>query len=61
MGRWGGGEVWEVGRWGGGEVGRWGDGEMGKWGDGEMGTGKWGMGGERVIIVTNKQRNLREK
>ena len=34
---------------------------MGRWGDGEMGTGKWGMGGERVIIVTNKQRNLREK
>ena len=38
--------------------GKWGDGEMGRWGDGEM--GRWGMEGERVIIVTNKQRNLRE-
>ena len=58
---------WEMGKWGGGEVGRfgrWGDGEVwevGRWGDGEMRTGKWGMGGERVIIVTNKHRNPREK
>ena len=42
-------------------MGRWGGGEMGRWGDGEMRTGKWGMGGKRVIIVTNEQRNLREK
>ena len=39
--------------------GKWGNGEMGRWGDGEM--GRWGMEGKRVIIVTNKQRNLREK
>ena len=42
-------------------MGRWGGGEMGRWGDGEMRTGKWGMGEERVIIVTNKHRNPREK
>ena len=47
-----------MGGWGDGEMGRWGDGEMGRWGDGEMGMG---MGGKRVIIVTNEQRNLREK
>ena len=63
MGKWGGGEAGrrgggEAGRWGGGEVGRWGD---ERWGDGEMRTGKWGMGGKRVIIVTNEQKNLREK
>ena len=54
-----------MGRWGGGEMGRWGNrrggGEAGRQGGGEIGTGKWGMGGERVIIVTNEQRNLREK
>lgn len=42
-------------------MGRRGGGEVGRWGDGEMRTGKWGMGGKRVIIVTNEQRNLREK
>lgn len=56
---------WEMGRWGGGEMGRWGNrrggGEAGRQGGGEIGTGKWGMGGERVIIVTNKHRNPREK
>ena len=58
MGKWGGGEI---GRRGGGEAGRRGGGEAGRQGGGEIGTGKWGMGGERVIIVTNEQRNLREK
>lgn len=57
-----GNRVWGIGMgeeyrgWGDGEVGR-----FGRWGDGEMRTGKWGMGEERVIIVTNEQRNLREK
>jgi hypothetical protein len=30
MGRWGDGEMGEMGRWGDGEMGRWGDGEMGE-------------------------------
>ena len=51
----------EMGKWGNGEAGRRGGGEAGRRGGGETGTGKWGMGGERVIIVTNEQRNLREK
>ena len=64
MGRWGDGEMGRFGRWRGGGVGRfgrWEGGEVGRWGDGDMRAGKRGMGGERVIIVTNKQRNLREK
>ena len=38
-----------------------GGGEAGRRGGGEMRTGKWGMGGKRVITVTNEQKNLREK
>lgn len=45
MGKWGSGEVWEVGRWGVGRFGRWGGGEVwevGRWGDEdwEMGNGR---------------------
>jgi hypothetical protein len=52
VGMWGGGDVGGVGRWGGGEVGRWGGGGVGRWGGGEVGRwGGWGGWGVGVVGV----------